>query len=212
MQSTSVWLLQHYLLVVQVKEQVCLLLQLFWYVKCPVQLSSEWNYLDFLPLDPLKDPHICGRPQCEVENTKFNYASKIRYVYEYSSHIKSEFNGTGQNSSDIYVSATVELTYPKKCEGTLKIVDVELREHPIEDEANLEYASVETVQVNNLHINSHEFAADIQKYDLRYVFAFTLLDSLVFIWKHFGELSWHQKMKFQVSHFMWFIITAHNVN
>lgn len=114
-------------------------------------------------LDPLKDPHICGRPQCELEDTKFNYASNIRYVYDYSSHIKSEFNGTGQNSSDIYVTGTVELTFPKKCEGILKIVDVELRERPIADEVD----NNESDQVDNLHIKSHEFAADVQKYDLR---------------------------------------------
>lgn len=123
--------------------------------------------MDFILLDPLKDPHICGRPQCETENTKFNYTSNTRYVYDYNSHIKSEFNGTGQNSSDIYVSATVELIFPKKCEGTIRLKDVELREYPREDEANVDSSSDEYVPMNNLHSNSGKFAADIQKYDLR---------------------------------------------
>lgn len=118
-------------------------------------------------IDPLKDPHICGRPQCETENTKFNYTSNIRYVYDYNSHIKSEFNGTGQNSSDIYISATVDLTFPTKCEGTMRLTDVELRERPREDAANDDYSSDEYVPIDNLHSNSAIFAADIQKYDLR---------------------------------------------
>lgn len=88
-------------------------------------------------------------------------------MYEYNSHIKSEFNGTGQNSSDIFVSGTVELIFPKKCEGTMKIVDVELRERPIEEEGLAEVESGESVQLDNLHSKSVEFASDVQKYDLR---------------------------------------------
>lgn len=114
-------------------------------------------------LDPLKDPYICGRPHCELEKTKFNYMPKTRYVYDYNAHIRSEFNGVGQNASDIYVSGQVELTFPKKCEGKMKIIDVELRERPKEDDNN-EY---EFDEVNNLHSRSSEFAADVQKYDLR---------------------------------------------
>lgn len=144
------------------------------YVYVSISIQTIFNILTnykyqqiFLPLDPLKDPHVCGRPQCELENTKFNYASNIRYVYEYNSHIKSEFNGTGQNSSDIFVSGTVELIFPKKCEGTMKIVDVELRERPIEEEGLAEVESGESVQLDNLHSKSVEFASDVQKYDLR---------------------------------------------
>lgn len=117
-------------------------------------------------LDPLKDPHICGRPQCEFDNTKFNYTTNVRYVYDYNSHIKSQFNGSGQDTSDIYVSGTVLLTFPKKCEGILRIMDIELREHTLEEEAAFvtdEYGELP----KNLHANSAEFAADIQKYDLR---------------------------------------------
>lgn len=118
-------------------------------------------------LDPLKDPHICGRPQCELENTKFNYTPNVRYLYAYNAHIRSEFNGSGQNSSDIYVSGTVELTFPKKCEGSMKLIDVELRERPIEDEASAEFDSDESLPLDNLHRRSAEFADDVQKYNLR---------------------------------------------
>lgn len=100
-----------------------------------------------------------------MENTKFNYTPNIRYIYEYSSHIRSEFNGSGQNSSDIYVLGTVELTFPKKCEGSMRIIDVELRERSIEYEANDEYNSDESA--DSLHIRSTEFALDVQKNNLR---------------------------------------------
>lgn len=119
--------------------------------------------------DPLKDPHICGRPQCEYDNTKFNYTSNVRYVYDYYSHITSLFNGTGQNSSDIHVSATVILTFPRKCEGTLRIMNVELRERTFNGEMapGPEFKFDKYAPYDNLHSRSSDFAADVQKYDLR---------------------------------------------
>lgn len=115
----------------------------------------------------MKDPHICGRPQCDVDIAKFAYATNLRYVYDYSSHIRTEFSGTGQNSSNIYVSGTVMLTFPTKCEGILKVSNIELREKPIEAVANAEYTSDESIQIDNLHAKSTNFAYDIQKNDLR---------------------------------------------
>lgn len=119
--------------------------------------------------DPLKDPHICGRPQCEYDNTKFNYTTNIRYVYDYYSHITSLFNGTGQNSSDIHVSATVILTFPKKCEGLLRLMNVELRERTFNGEMapNAKFSFDDYAPYDNLHSKSNEFAADVQRYDLR---------------------------------------------
>lgn len=117
-------------------------------------------------LDPLKDPHICGRPQCNLEKTNFNYSSNIRYRYDYTSHVRSEFNGTGQNSSNIYVTGTVVLTFPQKCEGLLKILDIELRERPIEDDAQIE-SSNDYSSSDGTHKKSLDFAHDVQKYDLR---------------------------------------------
>lgn len=60
---------------------------------------------------------------------------------------------------------TVEFTFPKKCEGSMRIIDVELRERPIEDEINAEYKSDESA--DSLHSRSFEFAADVQKNNLR---------------------------------------------
>lgn len=116
-------------------------------------------------LDPLKDPRVCGRPQCELDNTNFNYSSNTRYVYDYVSHVRSQFNGTGHNSSDIYVTGTVVLTFPHKCEGILKITDIELRERPIEEDGLGDYSSEESWDPT--HKKSFDFANDVQKNDLR---------------------------------------------
>lgn len=117
------------------------------------------------PTDPLKNPHICGRPHCEAENAKFNYAANIRYSYNYSSHIRTEFSGTGQNTSDIYVSGTIVVTFPKKCEGILKITDIELRENSA-TEVNIEFESDKPLP-DTLHAKSTQFASDVQRNDLR---------------------------------------------
>lgn len=93
----------------------------------------------------------------------------MRYVYDYYSHITSLFNGTGQNSSDIHVSATVILTFPKKCEGTLRMTNVELREQTLDGVLSefVDFSFDKYASYNNLHSNSAEFANDVQKFDLR---------------------------------------------
>lgn len=59
------------------------------------------------------------------------------------------------------------LTFPRKCEGILTLTDVELRERPREEEATTDYGSNEYGPQDNLHSNSAQFAADVQKYNLR---------------------------------------------
>lgn len=117
----------------------------------------------FVIADPLKDPHICGRPQCDTESGKFSYAQNIRYVYDYTSHVHTEFKGTGQDSSNIYVTGTVKIAFPTKCEGVLKLEDIELREWPLEA-ARMSANGFEY----KLHEHSKSFAYDVQKHDLRY--------------------------------------------
>lgn len=84
----------------------------------------------------------------------------VRYKYDYSSHVRSEFHGTGQNTSDIVVLAAVTLTFPKDCEGVLKLSEIELRENPIDDDSDL-YIHDE------LHAKSSNFAYELEKFDLR---------------------------------------------
>lgn len=127
--------------------------------------NSHYFILNEFPTDPLKNPHICGRPHCETENEKFNYAANIRYYYDYSSHIRTEFSGTGQNTSDIYVTGTVIVTFPKKCEGILKITNIELRENP-PIAVNVGFESDEPLP-DTLHAKSMQFASEVQRNDLR---------------------------------------------
>lgn len=67
------------------------------------------------------------------------------------------------------MSASVILTFPKKCEGILRIMNVELREQTFYGEMspNAEFSFDKYAPYDNLHSKSAEFAADVQKYDLR---------------------------------------------
>lgn len=131
-------------------------------------LNSAIDYIPSLgcPIsDPLKDPRVCGRPECDENNNKFRYKSGIKYRYDYRSHVRSEFQGTGQNKSDVYVTASLVLIFPKKCEGILTLQDVELRETPLYDDSSRDTSASET----NLHMKSYSFATDLERYELRYV-------------------------------------------
>lgn len=93
-------------------------------------------------------------------------------------HVRTEFSGSGENSSDVFVTANVLLTFPKRCEGVLTISDVVLRDEAMSetpvDEANenAEYyddrydVSAETP----IHPKSREFAIAISMNSLRFVF------------------------------------------
>nr|XP_013118557.1 unnamed protein product [Stomoxys calcitrans] len=70
--------------------------------------------------NPLKNPKVCGRPQCDVQNKKFGYSDNV-YSYEYNAHVTTEFEGTGDDTSDLAVKADVDLLFPKPCEGFLRI-------------------------------------------------------------------------------------------
>lgn len=104
-------------------------------------------------LDPLKDPKICGRPQCDDENTNFFYNQSVHYKYDYKSHVRTEFEGSGQNTSNLYVTALLTLTFPTKCEGVLQIDNVNL------------YDRLDERQ--NINKHSNNFANEVQKNELR---------------------------------------------
>ncbi|KAH8412988.1 hypothetical protein KR009_007324, partial [Drosophila setifemur] len=75
--------------------------------------------------NPLKDPRICGRPQCEITNAKFSYAD-VLYKYDYTVAVRTEFSGSGDNSSDLLLKANLDIFFPKPCEGYLRINDAKL--------------------------------------------------------------------------------------
>lgn len=120
----------------------------------------------------MKNPHICGRPECSLDGNKFDYANNIRYKYNYRVHVRSEFSGSGENSSDVFISAKLLLTFPTKCEGVLSVQEVQLRDSvPTEDEAVVEndysfdYSEKEDT---SLHPKNSLFSSDIQEHELRY--------------------------------------------
>lgn len=114
--------------------------------------------------DPLKDPKVCGRPECDEKNNKFKFQSGIKYKYDYRSHVSSEFLTTGQNKSEVYVTASVVLVFPKKCEGILKLDQVELREMPLYEDSSRDTSASEA----RLHQRSESFASDLERYESRY--------------------------------------------
>ncbi|XP_017854431.2 uncharacterized protein LOC108607859 [Drosophila busckii] len=142
--------------------------------------------------NPLKDPRICGRPQCEKSNSKFGYGEML-YKYDYSVQLRTEFAGSGDNSSDLYLKSNLEIFFPKPCEGYLRINDVKLYD-TIQD-ANSDTStsaekpkdsydyydnlnSAETTSSSEqaaqdfefLHPKSMEMAADLTKNLLRFAF------------------------------------------
>lgn len=143
-------------------------------------------YIYIKNLDPLKDPYICGRPECEENNKKFDFHRNIRYKYDYRMHVKTEFSGSGENSSDVFVSASVILTFPKSCEGVLQIQEIELREKPLAevtgentDSDNVfdayDYTEPEIVDA---HPRSEDFANNIQRNDLRYIYILIVYNNI----------------------------------
>lgn len=134
--------------------------------------SKQISFKTFLS-DPMKNPHICGRPSCSLEGNKFDYAPNIRYKYNYRVHVRSEFSGSGENSSDVFIAAKLLLTFPTKCEGVLSVQDVQLRdfvppeEEPVdENDYNFDYSEKDDT---TLHPKSSQFSADIQEHELRYL-------------------------------------------
>ncbi|GAB0088507.1 uncharacterized protein DMENIID0001_029540 [Sergentomyia squamirostris] len=126
--------------------------------------------------NPLKDPAICGRPECEDSSGKFIYQPNTFYRYDYSVHVRTQFSGSGENTSDVLVSGRVEVIFPKKCEGLLRVLSLDMKEHVPQHESsrdsdgNLEdddYADSEEVE---LHPRSYEFAEQVSKHELRFSF------------------------------------------
>lgn len=132
------------------------------------------NFDNLLPTDPLKDPHICGRPNCPInDGTKFRYNTTILYTYDYRMHVRTEFSGSGQNTSDVYVLATAQLTFPQPCEGILKLKNVQLK--TVEESTNEDsdepvadyYEYSEPEPDRSLHPRNVEFGEALQTHDLR---------------------------------------------
>ncbi|CAH0561935.1 unnamed protein product [Brassicogethes aeneus] len=108
--------------------------------------------------NPLKDPGVCGRPQC-TGNEKFKYGPGVRQDYMYSVEVRSLFNGTSRNESNLYVEGIVNLAFITPCDGILTLSDVKLSEYIPRDGHE-----------SSEHANSEHFSKEITENTLRFSF------------------------------------------
>ncbi|XP_037927466.1 apolipophorins [Teleopsis dalmanni] len=147
-------------------------------------VTSSLSLTDAVRQNPLKNPKICGRPQCEHSAPKFSFSDAI-YKYDYAIDLRTEFSGTGENSSDLFLLTNLDLFFPKQCEGFLRINDVKLWNKESTDdnksssssedfdyygEFNEASAENESGKIGEIHPKSKELAADIKKNILRFAF------------------------------------------
>lgn len=74
--------------------------------------------------------------------------------------------------SDIHVVASVEVQFPLKCEGLMRILSVEVRDKipdPVKEEEEAEEEYVETEEIP-LHPKNDDMAEDLGRYELRFAF------------------------------------------
>ncbi len=140
--------------------------------RLPIPQLHKCIYYIFISFsDPMKNPYICGRPECSLEGNKFDYAHNMRYKYNYRVHVRSEFSGSGENSSDVFISAKILLTFPSKCQGVLIVQNVELRHMapPEEDlEVENDYSYDYSVKEDpSLHPKTAKFSEDIQEHEMK---------------------------------------------
>lgn len=97
-------------------------------------------------------------------------------------HVRTEFSGSGENSSDVFVTANVLLTFPKRCEGVLSISEVVLRNEAmlapiVEVNENAEYYddAYEVTADTPTHPRTDEFSNAISRNNLRFVFSRTYI-------------------------------------
>ncbi|XP_049547862.1 uncharacterized protein LOC125959115 [Anopheles darlingi] len=126
--------------------------------------------------NPLKDPRICGRPTCSQANNKFRYNVGSMYNYEYSMIVKTALAGSGDNTSELHVSATVTLDIHAPCQGVLKLSTIEVRERaaPQTEPDDLDYGDYNNMpdlsETNDVHSKSELIAEQLMNYDLRFAF------------------------------------------
>lgn len=92
-------------------------------------------------------------------------------------HVRTEFSGSGQNTSDVFVLATAELTFPTRCEGVLHLENVQLRNEAEKTQRSsesdepstdyYEYSEPESDQA--LHPKNVQFGAAVTENNLRFV-------------------------------------------
>lgn len=113
------------------------------------------------------------------------------YKYDYTVALRTEFAGSSDNTSDLFLKADLDIFFPKPCEGYLRINNVKLFDvmqemEKAKDEETSEkprdvydyYDSLNsaestdesTLNFENLHPKSSEMAVDLTKNLLRFAF------------------------------------------
>jgi hypothetical protein len=84
-------------------------------------------------------------------------------------YVKTEFVGSGQNSSELHVIAGIEVSFPSLCGGILRINTVELRERalPVIDYYDEDKEEQEEIE---LHPRNEELGEELRKNSLRFSF------------------------------------------
>ncbi|XP_055638867.1 uncharacterized protein LOC129776937 isoform X2 [Toxorhynchites rutilus septentrionalis] len=124
--------------------------------------------------NPLKDPRICGRPQCKELNNKFKYKNHTLYKYDYAMYVKTEFSGSGENSSELHLIAAVQIEFTKPCQGLLKLNSIEVRDRPLPvvPEQDFEYGAdyEEPPPDVGQHPKSETIADELTRFELKFAF------------------------------------------
>lgn len=110
--------------------------------------------------------------------------------------MKTEFSGTGNNASSLFFKATVEINFPKPCDGFLRIKDVKLRDALSQNDDEIDNKVDKEIDNSNVddyygeftdssgsdeesevdtdssdtHPHSLEIATELKKYLLRFAF------------------------------------------
>lgn len=89
-------------------------------------------------------------------------------------YVKTQFSGSGENSSELHLIAAVEIDFPKPCQGLLKLHSIEVRDRPLPvvEEQDFEYGAdyVEPPPEVELHPKSDAIAEDLMRFELKFAF------------------------------------------
>ncbi|KRT82860.1 hypothetical protein AMK59_3749 [Oryctes borbonicus] len=162
------------------------------YVK--MKLTAILTLLLFITLssstqnNPLKNPHICGRPTCKG-NGKFRYLKGVEHRYMYSVNVRSLFNGTNKNESTLYIQAEAQIDFVSECDGLLTLADVRLSENPNSKLTNADDTDYydENGETESTHENNEPFSEALQEFSVRFAFQDGIISEVC---PDFGEKNW----------------------
>lgn len=82
--------------------------------------------------------------------------------------VRTEFAGSGQNTSELHAVGHVHIIFPKPCEGILRLKSIELHTQAVQKQQEVGLFNSDNSE--DLHPKSDDFGNDLQNYDLRFSF------------------------------------------